>query len=235
MAPPSSEDPPRTSEDFRHALSQLRVVHSRLAISQDAPNTPCGETRIDECQVLSRTVTELQDEAKTIRGRWQDDVARLERELAEAKAATAHAEGQGKHVVPWSAQPAMPSLAAAEPSMELFRELERVEIVLLHERQRTAALIEEKDASDESHARDVGALEEMLMQVMEDNQDLKSQNARLSALIAAEMLACNVKPDMLGQSSPGSPGLQSEAEPEMECSTRSLDLDRYGIHSSTNP
>jgi len=69
--------------------------------------------------------------------------------------------------------------SAAE--VEAVKELERVELALVQERQKSARLLEEKITSEESHSRDVKMLEGMLSQVIAENERLSSRIADLEA------------------------------------------------------
>lgn len=119
---------------------------------------------------------------------------------------------------------------------EMYRELEKLELELVHERQRAAALVEEKVASEAAHARDIAVLEEMLTQVSAEQTrlgheivDLKRENAALrrdnEALRKAAVMeiistskACRLQGDVFDMSRPATP-----EEPEIE---RSVDLDQ---------
>jgi len=68
--------------------------------------------------------------------------------------------------------------------VEAFRELERLELALVEERQRSAQLLEDKQAAEASHARDVAMLEKMLQQVLSENDRLSGQ---LTAWEASKM------------------------------------------------
>jgi len=63
--------------------------------------------------------------------------------------------------------------------IELYRELESLELKLFDQRQEVAALTEAKAACEASYARDVAELEGMLQQVATGRAELKVENAKL--------------------------------------------------------
>merc|ERR1712187_469232 len=56
-------------------------------------------------------------------------------------------------------------------TVDFMRELEKLELALVEERQRSAALLEESQAAEAAHQRDVAALEEMLQMLLENMPD----------------------------------------------------------------
>mmetsp|Transcript_22013 Transcript_22013/g.39454 ORF Transcript_22013/g.39454 Transcript_22013/m.39454 type:complete len:140 (-) Transcript_22013:106-525(-) len=57
--------------------------------------------------------------------------------------------------------------------VEVLKELEALELALSKERGISAQLREEKQAAEESHARDVAMLEHMLQQALSENAELR--------------------------------------------------------------
>eukprot|EP00427_Karlodinium_veneficum_P010441 CAMPEP_0169077624 /NCGR_PEP_ID=MMETSP1015-20121227/8979_1 /TAXON_ID=342587 /ORGANISM="Karlodinium micrum, Strain CCMP2283" /LENGTH=199 /DNA_ID=CAMNT_0009137163 /DNA_START=52 /DNA_END=651 /DNA_ORIENTATION=- len=59
--------------------------------------------------------------------------------------------------------------------IEALRELERLELALVQEKQHSSRLLDQKRAVEESHTRDVEMLERMLKQVLAENELLRSK------------------------------------------------------------
>lgn len=76
--------------------------------------------------------------------------------------------------------------ALSGSDVELLREIERLDVALVAERQKVAELSEEKRASEEAHARDVAALENMLQQASDENAQLRAQVAKLQSGVASD-------------------------------------------------
>mmetsp|Transcript_36013 Transcript_36013/g.78782 ORF Transcript_36013/g.78782 Transcript_36013/m.78782 type:complete len:169 (+) Transcript_36013:113-619(+) len=64
---------------------------------------------------------------------------------------------------------------------EALHELESLELALVREKQRVSQLLEEKEASEAAHARDINVLEAMLEQAILDKDHVVEENERLKA------------------------------------------------------
>mmetsp|Transcript_37705 Transcript_37705/g.107181 ORF Transcript_37705/g.107181 Transcript_37705/m.107181 type:complete len:176 (+) Transcript_37705:98-625(+) len=74
--------------------------------------------------------------------------------------------------------------SAPDEMAEVYRELERLELALLQEKQQVFVLTEENAANQEAHLRDIAALEAMLQQVGDDRDRLAAENRVLAAELA---------------------------------------------------
>lgn len=71
----------------------------------------------------------------------------------------------------------------ASPALkEAMRELERLELVLVQERQKSAQLLEDRFAAEKAHTRDVAMLEGMLSQAIAENERLSKRLGEKSRL-----------------------------------------------------
>lgn len=242
---------PLTSSDFRKALDDLQTLRSQLLrphISGEEPGSaPAGLARESDplahtCPAPAGVSTwrgahDLQQESQQLRVQWQSDVSRLEQELAAQRAALASAQAQSATA---------PAASSAEPSgaeleREMFRELEGLELALVEERGRSATALEERDAAISAHNRDVEVLEGMLARMGGENEELREDNARLSAQLAVLHVARRERqlnaPALISpakakgfdqESGPPSPARSME-EPEVERSARSIDMERFCV------
>mmetsp|Transcript_36574 Transcript_36574/g.105381 ORF Transcript_36574/g.105381 Transcript_36574/m.105381 type:complete len:181 (+) Transcript_36574:64-606(+) len=102
-------------------------------------------------------------------------------QAASSDKARAAAEPAGGHEAP----PPAGVASAADDVAELYRELERLEVALVEERQRSAALLEERIAGQEAQARDIASLEAMLCHVSAERDRLAAENSALHEELAA--------------------------------------------------
>mmetsp|Transcript_46353 Transcript_46353/g.148878 ORF Transcript_46353/g.148878 Transcript_46353/m.148878 type:complete len:186 (-) Transcript_46353:156-713(-) len=68
--------------------------------------------------------------------------------------------------------------------MDMYRELERLEMRLIEERQTVQTLMEEKAGEKESYMRDIASLEAMLQSTTLERDRLAAENATLSAQLS---------------------------------------------------
>lgn len=150
---------------------------------------------IDKTQFDEITRTALAECAEQ-----REQLARIRAECAEQQEQLAQRNQQ---------QQAMePGKAANFELIEAVRELERLEHALVAERQRNAALLEEKRISEERHARDIAMLESMVQSITMDNRRLSDE---LAAKKDGSLDSCTKKLDK----QPVVPSSEVD-EPEME-------------------
>mmetsp|Transcript_674 Transcript_674/g.1316 ORF Transcript_674/g.1316 Transcript_674/m.1316 type:complete len:235 (-) Transcript_674:57-761(-) len=121
-----------------------------------------------------------------------------------------------------TAQPSSPmSSPPAGQLMEMFRELETLELALVQERNKVNSLTEEKAAREESHARDIAELEGMLQYATTEQDKLRSENDRLRAEMAT-VRAIGDKEAVCSPADMTTTTSCSASEPEMEFSGNSI-------------